>query len=176
MRLYTKTGDAGQTGLFGGDRVSKADAVIHAVGDLDELNCRLGLAAACDLDPATLALITRVQAMIFEVGSQVTSRGSISCEPEPLTRDLESELDRQASILPAMRSFILPGGSREAAELHLCRAVCRRCERTLVAAADSVGLTPETLAFINRLSDWLFSAARLENHRRNRADVPWKKS
>lgn len=176
MRLYTKTGDKGMTGIVGGDRVSKNDLIIQTVGDLDELNCTLGMALTCELDEKSASFLLRVQSAVFDAGAEVSSLGSIPGDYQKLISDMEASIDAMSDSLPVMRNFILPGGCRESAALHLARAVCRRAERTLTTMNQSHPLTPELIIFVNRLSDWLFAAARFENFRRGADDVAWMKS
>lgn len=176
MKLYTRTGDTGQTGTLGGPRVSKADPLIAAVGDLDELNCQVGWARTMDLDPSTEALLARAQAAIFDAGAEASSKGAYPGSFDGIVESLEEDMDRQAASLPPLKNFILPGGAPQAAALHLCRAACRRAERSVVALNAETELSPGLLKLVNRLSDWLFSAARWENHRAGLPDVPWVKS
>lgn len=175
MRLYTRTGDKGETGTLGGQRVSKADPIIAAVGDLDELNCALGWARTLGLTPEVESLLARLQSALFDAGAEASSKGSYPGEFSQLILDLEEDMDRQAQALPALKNFVLPGGTPAAASLHLCRAVCRRAERSLAVLAHETSLSPELLMLVNRISDWLFSAARWENLQAGVADIPWVK-
>jgi cob(I)alamin adenosyltransferase len=179
MKIYTKTGDKGQTGLFGGARVSKADARVDAYGEVDELNCAIGAARACGPDARADAMLHELQSELFALGAE------LACTPGKdvdvgvaLLTDVEIErlehtIDELERDLPALKTFILPGGSPEAAALHLARATCRRAERKLVALAASEPVRPEVLRYLNRLSDLLFVAARHANFRAKVADVPW---
>lgn len=176
MRLYTKTGDKGTTGIVGGQRVGKNDLIIQTVGELDELNCTLGMALTQDLDEKSSALLIHVQSAVFDAGAEVSSLGTIPGDYQKLIADLESGIDSMSDQLPVMRNFILPGGCAASASLHLARAVCRRAERSLTEMNQGHSLTPELMAFINRLSDWLFASARYENYRRGKEDIPWVKS
>ena len=172
MRLYTKTGDAGKTGLIGGSRVQKDDARIDAYGCVDELNAALGLAAAGQADDA----IRRVQGELFVLGSHLATPDggdTSSLPPLPGVDELEAEMDAADATLPALTSFILPGGTEAAARLHLARCVCRRAERACVTLAGHEAVDERVLVYLNRLSDWLFSRARLANHAAGVADVPW---
>lgn len=176
MKLYTKTGDKGTTGIVGGDRVSKNDLIIHTVGDLDELNCTLGMALTHELDAKTADFLTKVQSAIFDAGSEVSSLGSMSGDYQNLVSEMEASIDAMSDALPIMRNFILPGGCGAAAGLHLARAVCRRAERTLTTMHLAHALSAELMIFVNRLSDWLFAAARFENFRRGQEDIAWTRS
>jgi cob(I)alamin adenosyltransferase len=179
MKIYTKTGDKGQTGLFGGARVSKADPRVDAYGEVDELNCAIGAARAHCADARADAMLHELQSELFALGAE------LACTPGKnvdvgvaLLTDLEIErlehtIDELEQDLPPLKTFILPGGSPEAAALHLARATCRRAERKLVALAASEPVRPEVLRYLNRLSDLLFVAARHANFRAKVADVPW---
>lgn len=178
MKLYTKTGDDGTTGLFGGGRVPKASVRVGAYGTVDELNAVLGVARAHGLPAPLDALLASIQSELFVVGAE------LACVPgkeqkmkmrlvdgEDIGR-LEAAIDASEAELPALQSFVLPGGSREAATLHVARTVCRRAERE-VLAIDGAEVRPELVMYLNRLSDLLFSLARGENLRLGVADVPW---
>lgn len=175
MKLYTKTGDKGATGMIGGSRVPKHSLPIIVVGNLDELNCQLGLCACLDLAESTRTLLIQVQSSVFDAGAEASAQGSMPGSYSALIAGLEEDIDRLSSDLPEMRNFILPGGCQESACLHIARAVCRRAERSLAEMHEGSPFQSEILPFVNRLSDWLFVAARWENHRRGLADVPWIK-
>jgi cob(I)alamin adenosyltransferase len=176
MKIYTRTGDHGQTSLFGGTRVAKHDPRIEAYGTVDELSSHLGLARTLSSLPATTdATLADVQRDLFEIGahlaSPVTSRfpGVESSRIEALERSIDS----MEQELTPLTSFILPGGSEAAAQLHIARTVCRRAERCVVALDDHSVPTLSTIAYLNRLSDYLFVAARFANLKQGIADVPW---
>jgi cob(I)alamin adenosyltransferase len=179
MKIYTKTGDTGDTGLFGGPRVSKDDTRVEAYGELDELNAVLGAARARGLDAELDGILEAVQSQLFALGAELaTPPGAKAHSVVPAispawTRALEAAIDRFEAELPPLRHFILPGGSPPAADLHLARAVCRRAERRVVALHRREPVEPEVLPLLNRLSDFLFVAARLANHRARVAEVPW---
>jgi cob(I)alamin adenosyltransferase len=179
MKIYTKTGDGGETGLFGGARVSKADLRVDAYGLTDELNSVLGLVRCEALDAHTAALLEAVQSQLFNLGAELaTAPDSKVALGIPLVGDaeigaLEQAIDQAESELPALKTFVLPGGSRGAALLHLARTVCRRAERKLVRLAASEPVRDDAVRYLNRLSDALFVLARLENLRAGIADVPW---
>jgi len=181
MKIYTKTGDRGDTGLFGGTRVSKASLRVACYGDVDELNSVLGLVAAhapSDAD-ALRTLLQRLQAELFVLGAELatTTAKHVNVGVSLLAEDdvvrLEHEIDALEGELGPLTTFVLPGGSPCAAWLHLARTVCRRAERSAVALCDHEPLRPELLRYLNRLSDLLFVAARHANFRANVADVPW---
>ena len=179
MKIYTKTGDQGQTGLFGGARVSKADARVGAYGEVDELNSALGVVRAHCADPRTAELLHELQSELFTLGAE------LACVPGKrvdvgvaLLTDAEIEriertIDELEGDLPALKTFVLPGGSVEASFLHVARTTCRRAERTLVALAAVEPVRPELMRYVNRLSDLLFVMARHANFRAKIDDVPW---
>jgi len=176
MPIYTKTGDAGDTGLFGNRRVRKHDQRIEAYGTVDELNAALGLLTAEPL-PARLAeRIGKIQATLFEVGADLATIGGRKSVEKvaAATAELERWIDEDEAGLTPLRSFILPAGHREAALCHLARTVCRRAERRVWELADGTKDVPiELPIYLNRLSDLLFVWARAANHRHGVADVPW---
>jgi len=179
MKIYTKTGDTGETGLFGGQRVSKASDRVEAYGDLDELMSALGVARA-EADPTDPlhALLGGIQSRLFDLGAEVANgKGKdlgIPLVGEEDVVQLEGEIDRAEAQLAPLRTFVLPGGCRLAAALHVGRTVCRRAERRVVALGALEGpVRPEILRYLNRLSDLLFVLARLANHRAGVPDVPW---
>jgi cob(I)alamin adenosyltransferase len=183
MRIYTRRGDDGTTGLFGGPRVGKDDLRVSAYGDVDELNSALGV-ARCDLQEnprlADLdAFCARLQSELFDLGAELATpdvEGAPRAVPQTKAEDvarLEREIDRLEAELPELRSFILPGGTRAAASLHLCRTICRRAERLTVALSRHAQLSAEALAYLNRLSDLLFVMARAANHRGGGGEVQW---
>lgn len=179
MKIYTKTGDRGDTGLFGGARVSKANPRVEAYGEVDELNSVLGLVLSEPFDEAISALLTSVQSRLFDLGAELATAPDskvslgIPLLGEADVEALEQAIDRAESELAPLKTFVLPGGSRAAAYLHLARTVCRRAERRMVALASDESVRPEALRYVNRLSDALFVFARLANHRAAIADVPW---
>jgi cob(I)alamin adenosyltransferase len=182
-KIYTRTGDDGTTGLVDGSRISKSDARLHAIGEVDEANCAIGVAVEClESDPRATALVRdlrRIQNDLFDLGADIATPGSIF-EPSPMelriipaqVKWLEDAIDRANEDLPALTSFILPGGSIPAAHMHMARAISRRAERALVAASQSVSINPNALEYINRLSDYLFVLCRVINASRN-GDVMW---
>lgn len=177
MKIYTKTGDKGQTGLVGGSRVSKDSARIHAIGDVDELNACIGLARLVPAEENVDDLLRRIQNWLFDLGAELAtppdSKYVNQSIGETQTKMLEESIDAQTEQLPPLRAFILPGGTEAAARLHHCRSVCRRAERSMLALHARDPLRPETLVFVNRLSDWLFLAARTANRAACVEDVKW---
>lgn len=177
MKIYTKTGDAGETGLFGGTRVSKASDRVAAYGDVDELNSVLGLARVHPIDEARDALLATVQSELFDLGAELAARpGKDTGVPKieaAQVEALERAIDAAEAELTPLTTFILPGGSNGAAHLHHARTVCRRAERAVVTLATQDDVRPDVLRYLNRLSDLLFVLARLANHRAGVNDVPW---
>lgn len=184
VRIYTRTGDRGETGLIGGKRVSKAHPRIEAYGTVDELNCLLGvvLAAAQErplpqpLEDALSYSLPRIQADLFLIGALLADpggKGNLSVERLQV-KPLEQMIDRWEEELTPLRSFILPGGSLIAAYLHLARTVCRRAERAVVALREGgEEVAEQIIVYLNRLSDLLFVLARFANHQLNIEDQPW---
>jgi cob(I)alamin adenosyltransferase len=168
--IYTRTGDAGQTGLVDGSRVSKADLRIAAIGDVDEANSAIGVVTAALADGPEREMLARIQNEMFDLGADLATPGEDFTPGEMTLRitaaqveRLEQEIDRMNEALAPLASFILPGGLPAAAQLHLARAITRRAERSAVAAAAEVSLNPQALAYVNRLSDHLFVLGRLMN-------------
>lgn len=181
MKIYTKTGDGGETGLFAGPRVSKDHPRIEAYGCVDELNTVLGLVRSESLSASVDDLLQRIQCDLFAVGAELATpdpkdHGTELVSAEDVTF-LEQQIDLWESNLPALKQFILPGGTSVAARLHFSRAVCRRAERRVVslAAAESESISKQIIVYLNRLSDLLFVLARFANAAAGQADVPWSK-
>ena len=181
MKIYTKTGDDGNTNLFGGGanaRVRKSDARIDSYGNVDELNGYIGWAAVC-AHPAMADPLRNVQSDLFTIGSHLAVAdgaplpASLPALDDAIVARLEMQIDAAVAQLPPLRNFILPGGSELAARLHIARTVCRRAERRLVRFAQDRPVPATILTFLNRLSDWLFVQARLANHQGGVADIPW---
>jgi len=166
-RVYTKTGDAGETSLVGGERVSKADLRVAAYGEVDELNSVLGQARAWLDDEQLSTLISRLQNELFTLGADLASPAGTAVPrvTEEFVAGLEQLIDQHLNELEPLKEFILPGGTRAGSTLHLARAVARRAERAVVALAQREEITPEALRYLNRLSDLLFVLARVANHR-----------
>jgi cob(I)alamin adenosyltransferase len=172
LKIYTRTGDHGETSLFGGTRVPKNDPRIEAYGTVDELSSFLGSARSSELPQSVDDVLHQVQIDLFEIGAHLASPGSnrFPGADEQRIAALEQAIDAMERELAPLTGFILPGGAPAAAELHVARTVCRRAERCVVALHDE-----STVAYLNRLSDYLFVAARFANLRAGRADVPWKR-
>jgi cob(I)alamin adenosyltransferase len=179
VKIYTKTGDRGETGLFGGPRVRKSDARVEAYGEVDELNAAIGVARALVEDPEIDAQLGWIQGELFCVGAELATphgakaRSAIPPVDAAWTARLERAIDGWEAELPALSRFVLPGGTRTAAALHLARTVCRRAERRAVALAGETDIDEGTLAYLNRLSDFLFVAARVANHRAHKEEPLW---
>lgn len=180
MKIYTRTGDDGSTGLFGGSRVRKTDPRIECYGTVDELNAAIGLAVVAS-SPQLRALLTVAQGELFVIGAELATPGGVPRPPgmEPLGAPsiarLEAEIDAAEASLSPLRNFILPGGCEAAARLHVARTVCRRSERLAVALAAEQPVDPMVITYLNRLSDWLFVQARWSNHAAGVQDVPWSR-
>ena len=176
MRIYTRKGDLGETGLPAGVRVGKDAVRIEANGTVEELNAVLGLVRSETLPEATDALLERVQNELFEVGAELAAPGTRTIGPRHVEA-LEAEIDRYDEPLEPLGAFILPAGCRAAAELHHARTVCRRAERRLVALSRGAEerTSPTLLAYLNRLGDLLFVLARTANAQAGRRDTAWQK-
>ena len=180
MKIYTKTGDAGQTGLLAGQRVPKDHARVEAYGTVDELNAALGMARALGLGPELDAVMERVQNELFHLGSQLAASDptvlSIPLITDGHVTTLEDDIDRFEQTLPALRAFILPAGAPPAAALHAARTVCRRSERRVVTLAALPGeqVSGTVIRYLNRLGDFLFVAARAANAQQGIGDIAWK--
>ena len=185
MKIYTKTGDSGETGLFGGTRVSKADPRVAAYGDVDELNAYLGFARATLRgveDTELAAMVEHIQRDLFALGARLADPShriagrvtKAAIGAGDITR-LEGWIDTLEAALPPLRRFILAGGSPGGAALHLARTTCRRAERAMVGllAADAAAFEPDLLIYINRLSDLLFVMARAANRRAGTPEIEW---
>jgi cob(I)alamin adenosyltransferase len=180
MKLYTKTGDDGTTGLFGGGRVQKSSARVSAYGTVDELNATLGLARATKVNPDSDAVLAAVQVDLFTLGAELaTVPGNEHKLGMPLLGDadaerLEKAIDAAEAAVEPLKNFVLPGGSAQAAALHVSRTVCRRAERELLAIGDTdVAPRRDLVIYLNRLSDLLFVLARKANVDAGVPDVPW---
>lgn len=177
--LYTKTGDAGETGLFDGTRVSKADPRVAAVGDVDEVNAWLGVVRAQNSDPEIEGMLERIQRDLFALGALLADpRQRIAARVEKATLTdadvtrLERWIDGFDAGLPRLRRFVLAGGGVTGASLHLGRAVCRRAERSVVALGPGA-VMPVVVVYLNRLSDLLFAMARMANARAGVPEIEW---
>lgn len=180
MKIYTKTGDDGQTGLFGGSRVKKDDPRVEAYGSVDETNALIGVAVAASQADGIKNELTRIQAELFSLGAE------LACDPQARNKlqmpfidaasieHLEHVIDNLEASLAPLKTFVLPGGTLAAAVLHQARTVCRRAERRVLAVASTAQLRKELLIYLNRLSDLLFVMARFENHAAGTSEHPWQ--
>ena len=181
MKIYTKTGDSGDTGLFGGGRVGKDHPRVEAYGDVDELNATLGLVRALEPMPRIDEVIVPIQRDLFSIGALLATpdRDKMKASLEKARiddtriRELELAIDQCETELEPLRSFIVPGGTAKAATLHVARTVCRRAERRVVALQHSEELPPIVVVFLNRVSDLLFMLARVANRRAGAGEVSW---
>jgi len=179
VKIYTKTGDSGETSLFDNSRVSKADPRVDAYGEVDEVNACLGAALAAGVDADITAVLTAIQQDLFAVGarladpsSRIADRVTKAAVTAQQTEMLEGTIDRLESELPPLRRFILPGGSPAGSLLHLARTVCRRAERRVVGLGTDA-IEPGVVIYLNRLSDLLFVMARAVNHRAGVPEIEW---
>jgi cob(I)alamin adenosyltransferase len=181
MKIYTRTGDTGETALFGGGRVSKDHPRTSAYGEVDELNCAIGVARAAAPAEMFDDLLDGIQRDLFAIGGRLATP-----EPEKVAKaiakavlppervvSLEQVMDDAEGELPPLRAFVIPGGTPKAAAFHLARTVCRRAERSVVRLAREEDVPAEILVYLNRLSDLLFTLARLANHRAGAGDTTW---
>ena len=181
MTIYTKTGDEGDTALLGAGRIPKDDVRVTAYGEVDELNSVIGLAIACEPCDFEVDLLASVQRDLFSIGGQLSAPqpGKVAkvLKKAELTEsrihELESAIDATDGELEPLEAFLLPGGTMKAALLHQARTVCRRAERQVVTLARISHVPPIVLIYLNRLSDVLFTLARLANHRAGRSDRIW---
>ena len=177
MKIYTKTGDAGETGLFGGPRVAKDHARIEAFGTVDELNSHLGLVRTLPDAAEFDALLRQIQCDLFDLGAQLATPGGLA---ERITighvSSLEAAIDANETLIEPLKCFILPTGTPLAAALHVARTVCRRAERRVVTLASRLETTipANAIEYLNRLGDLLFVMARVANRRNDVADDPWR--
>jgi cob(I)alamin adenosyltransferase len=183
VKIYTRSGDAGDTGLFGGPRVAKDDLRVEAYGAVDEANAALGEArarAAAAGDAEIEALLAAAQDRLFTLGAELATppgaeraRAALPPIDPAWAAELEAAIDRWDGELPPLRQFVLPGGPPLATALHVARAVCRRAERRVVSLHRAAAVDPLVLAYLNRLSDFLFVAARIACRRAGAAEIPW---
>lgn len=177
MPIYTKTGDRGKTSLFSGERVYKDSLRAESYGTIDELNASLGVSVSFLTNKKLKELILQVQNDLFYIGSYLAGHKLIikDLNLDEKTNLLEKKIDEMTEIMPKLRNFILPGGGKGGSSLHLSRTVARRAERKLVSLSRKEEMEPEVIKFMNRLSDFLFTAARFVNHLEKRKDIIWKK-
>lgn len=181
MKIYTKTGDSGNSGLFGGQRVPKNDARLEAYGTLDELNANLGLVLCEKVTHQTRATVVWMQNTLFIAGADLATPKSVEEKTGKVQRITEEHISKTETFidgfdaeLPELRNFILPGGTRAASLLHVARTICRRAERVIVGAEQKDEINEKLLIFVNRISDLLFVLSRYENHSSGIADTKWE--
>ena len=180
--IYTRTGDGGKTSLVGGTRVPKTHARLEAYGTVDELNSFLGLLAARLSDSEDKSFVQWIQNNLFAVGSYLatdsekTELRAVSIVTSGQVEKMEREIDRLDSLLPPLKYFVLPGGDEVAALCHVCRTVCRRAERRILALAEGAHVSEELLAYVNRLSDYLFVLSRKINLDNKKDEIFWQNS
>lgn len=177
MKIYTKTGDKGTTSLFGGKKVTKDDIQIESYGTVDELNSNIGVALSLVTDESITDHLKRVQAILFDIGSHLASDGTsedyLPELKEEIVDALESEMDRMDMELNPLKTFILPGGNQSIAQIHICRTVCRRAERRVVALSQVGSISPLIIKYLNRLSDYFFVCARFQAKLDGIDEVKW---
>lgn len=177
-KIYTKTGDQGETSLFSGDRVKKDHARVDAYGTVDELNSILGFVRTFALPQQAAVWLEEIQNILFVIGSDLAT--PLEAEAKWLVRlidqptsALEAAIDTMDQDLPPIKNFILPGGTPAAAQLHIARTVCRRAERLCVSLHSHTAINPEVIRYLNRLSDFLFTLARWVNHQSGESEIKW---
>ncbi|MEX0686614.1 MAG: cob(I)yrinic acid a,c-diamide adenosyltransferase [Balneolales bacterium] len=178
MKIYTKTGDAGETSLFGGQRVSKTNTRIETCGQIDELNSTLGVARSFDLAIENEAVLEHIQNDLFVLGADLATPPSRKTKIERISeshiKHLESQIDTFQEALETLNYFILPAGSTGGATLHLARTICRRAERVCINCAEIEDISQNAVIYLNRLSDLLFVLARFENKQTDIPESKWK--
>ena len=172
-KITTRTGDAGQTGLGDGTRVSKGSGRVQALGDVDELNSAIGLVLAEDVPPPLRAALSQVQQDLFDLGGELSIPGHVLLAPGQV-KFLDQHLETWNAELAPLKEFILPGGTRAAAAAHLARTICRRAERSVVVLSGKESVSDLARQYLNRLSDLLFVAGRALNRHAGRTDVQWR--
>lgn len=180
-KVYTRTGDKGETSIVGGIRMSKSSQRLEAYGTVDELNSHLGLLVALMPEGDERQMVVRIQKILFTVCTNLATDQSqtplydSARLPEGEITLLEQEVDRMMRLLPERQGFILPGGTQAAAQAHVCRTVCRRAERRIVALTEVAEVSPEVQQYINRLSDYLFVLAKIINFNAGVSEIIWEK-
>ncbi len=178
MKIYTKTGDKGETALFGGERVPKDAQRIEAYGSVDELNCILGVIQSLQPDKLIAATLQKIQNQLFELGADLATPKAHQSPLIPRIKlshssFIEKTIDRMEKVLHPLKTFILPGGTVIASQLHLARTVCRRAERSVVRLSRNEDIGDAVIIYLNRLSDLLFVMARYANHQSGQEEVKW---
>ncbi len=180
MKIYTKQGDSGETSLFGGKRVLKSSPRIEVYGTVDELNSIIGITVAAEPSPRGLEILNELQNQLFFLGADLAtptdSKQQVARIKASHAHKLEEWIDELDAINPPLRQFILPGGTRAAASLHLARTICRRAERAAIECMSLDPINEDAIVYLNRLSDLLFVMARYENTAANHPETPWNPS
>ena len=174
-KIYTKTGDKGETGLSGGVRVRKDCSEIQAIGDVDELNSTIGMVVSYDMPIDLKEIFLNIQHHLFNLGAEINS-SELNLISENMITELETAMDRYNEKLPPLKNFILPGGGRASSTCHLARSICRRAERSVVALSQSKDLNPNLQIYLNRLSDFLFVACRVLSKYGDHEETLWSSS
>jgi cob(I)alamin adenosyltransferase len=179
MKIYTKGGDKGKTSLLSGERVEKNHRRIEAYGCVDELNSFMGLLITEVANEEHAAFLSEMQHTLFNIGTHLAIESKVAFEVPPIKAEIseyiEKEIDRLNDALPPLKAFIIPGGTRAASTAHICRSVCRRAERLIIAIPETQSRNPEIVTIINRLSDYFFVLARFLNHQHKAKETVWKK-
>lgn len=178
MKIYTRTGDKGKTSLIGGKRVSKTHQRLEAYGTIDELNAHIGLLLAqLPADESERTTLLQVQNILFVVGAQLATPPEVSSPlavSAEMLSTLEEAIDRIEAALPSLKAFVLPGGTQAASQCHVCRTVCRRAERRVLALASRATIPSELTSYLNRLSDYLFVLSRKINNEQGMQEIFWQ--
>lgn len=178
MKIYTKSGDKGETSLLSGERVEKSDIRINAYGTVDELNSFIGFLNALDLAKRHKMFLTEIQNKLFNLGSLLAVRKKVSFKIPEINEDdillLESEIDSLNNDIPPLKNFIIPGGDIVSAQCHVCRSVCRRAERLVVEIGEKESVNEIVVKFLNRLSDYFFVLARKNIYEKTLSEIVWK--
>lgn len=180
MKIYTKTGDKGTTGLIGGTRVSKSDVRLEAYGTVDELNSQIGVLVSLGLPIEHVSFLQNMQNLLFTVGSSLatdtskTDYKTASIMKDEFITAVEKEIDRLDQTLSPLKQFIIPGGSQKSAQCHICRTVARRTERRIIEMNDSYPVDNKVIIYINRLSDYFFTLSRILLKDNNIKEISWK--
>lgn len=178
MKIYTRTGDKGKTSLIGGKRVSKTHQRLEAYGTIDELNAHIGLLLAqLPADESERSTLLQVQNILFVVGAQLATPPEVSSPlavSAEMLSTLEEAIDRIEAALPSLKAFVLPGGTQAASQCHVCRTVCRRAERRVLALASRATIPSELTSYLNRLSDYLFVLSRKINNEQGMQEIFWQ--
>lgn len=180
MKLYTKTGDKGSTGLIGGTRVSKSDVRLEAYGTVDELNAQIGVLISLEVADEHAVFLQNMQNLLFTVGSNLatdttkTDYKTASVMKDEFITAVEKEIDRLDQALPLLQQFIIPGGTQQSAQCHVCRTIARRAERRIIEMNDLYPVDNKVIIYVNRLSDYFFILSRTLLKEKNMKEISWK--